>query len=132
MPAPPIDRTPSMTREQKIGEAMRRGALLLPAATGDLLKPLLQPQMLAVVAATVVAWAVSQLFGIGEVVDAVLLIATAISLRKAAVKGGTELFKFAKTAVHAMPAGTMTWTSQRSTSPRPCRSWVSRQSRRCC
>ena len=102
MPAPAVDRTPSLTPAQKVIEAMFLSDEFVPGAVGEQLKQLLTLQNAAILAASVVAWAVSQAFGIGEIFDAIMLVVAAGSIGvTAAWEGGGELVAFMKTAVRA-------------------------------
>lgn len=96
-----IDRTPTLTPAQKVGEAMRCGLRYMPADTARLVMQMLTPASIATIAATVAAWAVSQAFGIGEIVDAILLVAGVASLGLSVFSGGRELVAFMKGAVQA-------------------------------
>jgi hypothetical protein len=63
----------SMKVHEKVTEAIQRSIPRLPGATGELLASLLSPETLAIVSGTLIAWAGSHLFGVGEVVDLILL-----------------------------------------------------------
>lgn len=102
MPMPTVDPTPSLTPTQKVIEAMFRSDLFMPGAVGEQMKQLLTLQNAAILAASVVAWAVSQAFGVGEIFDAIMLVVAAGSIGvTAAWEGGGELVAFMKTAVRA-------------------------------
>lgn len=95
------DRTSSMSAKDKIGEAMRRSLPQLPDNAKATVLQMLQPWSLAIIAATLVAWVVSQFFGVGEIVDLILVVAGVFSLGFSVFSGARELYDFAKTAVNA-------------------------------
>ncbi|HMF54653.1 MAG TPA: hypothetical protein VK593_09900, partial [Edaphobacter sp.] len=65
----------ALSREKKVEETILRSLRLLPADVGAQLKSMLSPQSLAIVVASLVGLAVAQAFGIGELIDALVLIA---------------------------------------------------------
>jgi hypothetical protein len=89
-----------MSAEEKLGEVIKRAALLLPANIGKELLALLDPTTLAIVAAVVVAWAVSHFFGIGEIADVIMLIVGVVSLGPIAWKAGEHLISFANYTIN--------------------------------
>ena len=91
----------SMTREKKVEEMILRGSRLLPAEVGAQLRAMLTPQTLAVVVASLVALAVAQAFGIGELVDALVLIAGIGFCGWGAVDGCRDLLRSVRTALSA-------------------------------
>lgn len=63
-----------MTMEDRLGETLRR---TLPRVGPDVrgqLEALIEPQSLAIIAAVLVAWAVSHAFGVGEAIDIILAV----------------------------------------------------------
>jgi hypothetical protein len=62
---------------------------------------MLKPASSAIMAGTVAVWAGSQFFGIGEVVDAILLVIGVVTLGFSVFSGGQALYEFALTAAHA-------------------------------
>jgi hypothetical protein len=59
---------------EKIAEVLRRSKAYLPAAMGAQVDALISPANLAITAGTIVVWAGSHFFGVGEVVDVGLLL----------------------------------------------------------
>lgn len=90
-----------MTTLEKIGETIKRAIFLLPEDVGKELLALLDPVALAIVAGVLVVWAASHFFGVGEVVDVILIIVGVISLGPIAWKAGGHLIDYATTAVNA-------------------------------
>jgi hypothetical protein len=66
--------------EEKFAEALRRTAPKLPSNMHHEFEALLSPKSLGIVASGFVVWAGSHAFGVGEVVDIVLLIGGAVTL----------------------------------------------------
>jgi hypothetical protein len=62
-----------MSGVDKVGEAMRRSLPHLPSEARATIQLMLRPESLAIVAGTVVVWAGSHFFGVGEIVDVILL-----------------------------------------------------------
>lgn len=90
-----------LTTSAKIGEAIRHSLPHIPASARRTVNALLQPQTLAVIAGTLVFWVGSHAFGIGEIVDIILLGVGAISLGFAVFEGAGELYEFATGAIAA-------------------------------
>ena len=93
-----IDR---MSRAEKVGEAMRRSLPLLPSNARGLIESMLTPGSLAIIAGTLAVWAGSHFFGVGEVVDVILLGVGAIALGFSVFDGASELYDFAVGALEA-------------------------------
>jgi len=91
----------TMTRAQRLEEAMRRSLPLLPENVRLMMEGLLSPQSIAIVTATLVAWAGSHMAGIGEIVDAILLLAGAVALGWSVFAGAKELYEFGGLALGA-------------------------------
>ena len=91
----------NMTATQKVAEALRRSLPLLPDDARAEVAKLLEPGTLAILTGTLVVWAGSHFFGVGEVVDVILLAVGAAFLGMAAWDAGRELVSFATTAVNA-------------------------------
>ncbi len=92
---------PAMSREKKVEETILRGIRLLPGDVGAQLKSMLTPQTLAIMVASLVALAVAQAFGIGELIDALVLIAGIGFCGWGVVDGGRDLFRSIRTALSA-------------------------------
>lgn len=90
-----------MTTEEKVAEAMRRSVPLLPAAARDQVLALLEPSSIAIMAGTLVVWAGSHFFGVGEIVDVILLVVGFGFLGLAVFAGAQELYDFATIAIRA-------------------------------
>jgi hypothetical protein len=69
-----------MDLESRFGESLRRTAPLLPAEFREEFEELLTPTNLAIVAGVLAVWGASHAFGIGVVVDVLLLITGALFL----------------------------------------------------
>lgn len=85
----------------KFSEALRRTAPLLPASMQQEFLALLSPASLAIIAGTLVVWAGSHAFGVGQVVDLVLLAGGAIFLGLAVFDVAGELGDFLLVTSHA-------------------------------
>ena len=91
----------ALTREQKVEQAIWRGIKLLPGDVGAELMSFLTPKSIAITVGTLVGLAVAQAFGIGELADALLLIAGIGFCGWGAVDGCRDLYHFVKTALNA-------------------------------
>lgn len=80
--------------EDKFAEALCRTVPKLPGSMRHEFGVLLSPQSLSIMAGTLVVWAGSHAFGVGEVVDVVLLIGGAFFLGMAAFDVAGELGDF--------------------------------------
>lgn len=90
-----------MSSTDKIGEAMQRAIPMLPAEAQEQIKAMLTPESLAIVAGTLIVWAASHFFGIGEVVDIILLVAGVAFIGLGVFSGAEEFYAFAETAINA-------------------------------
>src|SRR5690349_22947573 len=79
----------------------RRSLPLLPASARDEIAKLIQPQTLAMVAGVLTAWVISHFFGVGEIVDAILIGAGVLAIGLSVFEGIDELYEFAKGALGA-------------------------------
>ena len=91
----------ALTSEQKVEQAIWRGVKLLPGDIGAELMSFLTTKSVAIMVGTLVGLAVAQAFGIGELADALLLIAGIGFCGWGAVDGCRDLFHFVKTAIGA-------------------------------
>ncbi len=91
----------NMSAEEKIGEAMRRSLPMLPAEARDQVAAMLTPTSLAIVAGTLIVWAGSHFFGVGEIVDVILLVVGVATIGLGVFSGASELYDFATTAINA-------------------------------
>lgn len=90
-----------MRNDQKVAEAMRRSLPHLPAEARNHVLALLEPSSIAIISGTLLVWAGSHFFGVGEIVDVILLGVGFGLLGMAVVTGAEELYKFATTALNA-------------------------------
>lgn len=90
-----------MSSADKIGEALRRSLPHLPADARAVVEVMVQPQSLALMAGMLVVWAGSHAFGVGEVVDIVLLGVGAVTLGFAVFEGAAALKDFVVGALGA-------------------------------
>jgi hypothetical protein len=91
----------TMSNQDKIGEAMKRSLPELPAEAQEVVKSLLSPLNLAIIAGTLVIWAGSHFFGVGELVDVILLAVGFVTIGIGVFSGAQELYAFATTAIDA-------------------------------
>lgn len=94
----PVD---AMSTERKIAETIRRALPLLPAQARAAVEALLSPTALAIIAVTLAVWAGSHFFGVGEIVDIILLVTGFAILGRSAWDLGKALWDFARLAVNA-------------------------------
>jgi hypothetical protein len=97
----------TMSKQERIGEAMRRSIPLLPAEAQEQVKAMLTPTSLAIVAGTLIVWAGSHFFGAGEIVDVVLLVVGAAFIGLGVFSGAGELYDFTTTAITAQNDGAL-------------------------
>ncbi|HEX8200199.1 MAG TPA: hypothetical protein VF590_06905, partial [Isosphaeraceae bacterium] len=90
-----------MSVQDKIAETIRRSLPLLPAGAREQVQAMLSPESLAIMAGTLVVWAGSHFFGIGEIVDVILLVAGFAVLGLSVFSGAQELYAFGTAAVNA-------------------------------
>jgi len=83
-----------MSVANKIGEAIRRSLPHIPVDAQASVRALLHPHSLAIVAGTLAVWAGSHAFGVGEIVDVILLSIGSVSLGFAVFEGAAELHNF--------------------------------------
>ncbi|MDR2154826.1 MAG: hypothetical protein LBE78_07360 [Burkholderiaceae bacterium] len=94
-----------MSDTEKIGEAMRRALPYVSPEAQSIIKSLLQPQTLAIIAGTLAVWAGSHAFGVGEIVDIILLGVGIATLGFAVFEGASELYEFTVGATRAHSDG---------------------------
>jgi len=90
-----------MSSTEKIGAALQRSLPYLPAGARATVEAMLTPTALALIAGTLVVWAGSHFFGVGEIVDIVLLGVGVVALGFAVFEGANELYEFASRALGA-------------------------------
>lgn len=87
--------------KEKFAEVLRRTGPKLPGEMKNQFMALLTPLNLSIMAGTLAAWAVSQFFGVGEIIDLLLLIVGAFFLGMAIFTVAKDLWLFAKGTVDA-------------------------------
>ena len=90
-----------MATGDKLTEAIRRALPLLPAESRTVFSAMLRPESIAMVAGTLVAWAGSHAFGVGEIADIVLLGVGFLALGFSIFEGASEFFHFVGGAANA-------------------------------
>jgi len=90
-----------MGKQEKIGEALRRSLPHLPSEARRTVEAMLTPTALAIVAGTLIAWAASHAFGVGEIVDVILVCAGIFTIGLAVFDGASELYSFTTKAIDA-------------------------------
>ncbi|MFO0907104.1 MAG: polymorphic toxin type 46 domain-containing protein [Isosphaeraceae bacterium] len=87
--------------DQKMIEAARRAANFLPLEMRDQFLELFAPEALAITAGVLVFWATSHAYGLGEIVDVILLILALAALGWQAVQVAKDLAAFVEEAADA-------------------------------
>lgn len=90
-----------MSREEKVSLAIWRCLPLLPAEVANELKQLLTPAAITIMVVVLAVWAASHFFGVGEIIDVILIIVGAITLGPIAVKAAEHLYYFASKSLYA-------------------------------
>jgi len=90
-----------MSSKDRIAEAMRRSLPFLPATARGTVDAMLRPDTLVFIAGTLAVWAGSHFFGVGEIVDIILLGIGVLTLGFAVFEGADALYKFATVALEA-------------------------------
>jgi hypothetical protein len=90
-----------MTTEEKVREALSRSLPLMPADAAAVIKGMLSPEAIALIAGTLVIWAGSHFFGVGEIVDAILLLVGFVAIGFSILDVAEHLYKFADNAINA-------------------------------
>src|SRR5690606_15063851 len=94
-----------MSKADKISEAMRRSLPHLPLEARRVVEGMLRPETIAIVSGTLMVWAGSHFFGVGEIVDIILLGVGVVALGFAVFEGAGELYEFGTTALSAHSSG---------------------------
>ena len=92
---------------------MKRSLPLLPMEARGVVEGMLRPETLAIVSGTLVVWAGSHLFGVGEIVDLALLALGVAALGFAVFDGAGELYAFATIAIDASSLAQLDEAGQR-------------------
>jgi hypothetical protein len=90
-----------MAVRDKIGEMLRRALPMLAGESRAIVESMIKPESLALLAGTLTVWAGSHFFGVGEIVDVILLGVGAIALGLSVFEGGDALYDFASGAINA-------------------------------
>jgi hypothetical protein len=90
-----------MSNSEKVKEAILRSKRFMPAQLAYQVEAFLTPENLALMTGTVVIWAGSHFFGVGEIVDVGLLLVGALFIGWSIESVGRDLIEFGTTAVRA-------------------------------
>lgn len=90
-----------MSPADKIGESIRRSLPHIPSGAKALVESMLKPETLAIITGTLVIWAGSHAFGVGEIVDVILLGIGVVTLGFAVFEGAGALYDFVTGAINA-------------------------------
>jgi hypothetical protein len=91
----------SMSTNEKIGEAIRRSLPFLAPEVRREIEKLLDPKALAIVGGVLGAWLLAHFFGVGEIVDAIVVGAGIVAIGIAVFDGIDELYHFASESISA-------------------------------
>jgi hypothetical protein len=91
----------SWSSSQKVEEAIRRSTKYMPADFARQVEAMLTPENLAILVGTLVIWAGSHFFGVGEIVDVGLLLVGAFTIGWSIGDVANNLYSFATTAINA-------------------------------
>jgi hypothetical protein len=83
-----------MSAAEKIGEAIRRSLPHIPSDAQALVRSFLHPHSLAIIAGTLAVWATSHAFGVGEIVDVILIGIGVATVGFSVFEGAVELYGF--------------------------------------
>jgi hypothetical protein len=84
------------SRQERLSAAINRSLPLLPGEVRNEVAAMVSPAGLAMMAAIIVVWGVSHFFGVGEIVDVILLITGGVMMGKAALDVANHLIEFVK------------------------------------
>src|ERR1700739_66709 len=90
-----------MTLDQRLGEALSRSKAYLAPDVGRFIGSFLSPTNLAILGGTLVVWAGSHFFGVGEIVDVLLLVVGAFTIGWSVGDVAELLYTFADKTVNA-------------------------------
>ena len=90
-----------MSTQEKVEAAIRLSLPLMPAEARAQLQALISPQSLAIITGTLILWAGSHFFGVGEIVDVIGLLVGFTLLGASVLEGGRSLYDFANGVVGA-------------------------------
>jgi hypothetical protein len=94
-----------LSAEERVGEAMRRAIPLLPSAVQEAIEAMLSPESLIIIAGSLILWAGSHVFGVGEIVDIILMVGGFLMLGKSVLDLADDIFKFARLTVSGRTDG---------------------------
>jgi len=86
---------------EKVAEAIRRSKKYLPAHLAEQVNMLLSPENLAILVGTLIVWAGSHFYGVGEIADVILLSIGAFAIGWSVVDVANMLYEFAVSSVNA-------------------------------
>lgn len=101
-----------MSAEGKLTEAIKRAIPMLPSKAQEQLKALLTPQALAIAVGTLVVWAGSHFFGVGEFVDIILLGVGAAFIGLGVFDGAAHFYDFVTIAINAKSDSDLTKSAE--------------------
>ncbi|MBI3683377.1 MAG: hypothetical protein HY235_23635 [Acidobacteria bacterium] len=81
--------------------ALERSLPLMPGDAAAVIKSMLTPASIAIMVGTLVVWAGSHFFGIGEIVDAILLLVGFVAIGFSVVDLAGRLYKFGDKSLNA-------------------------------
>lgn len=90
-----------MSKAEKLKAGIEHSVKYLPDSLKSVGQALVQPQALAIMVGTLIAWAASHAFGIGEIIDLVLLGVGVLSVGFSIFSGAGQLVEFVETALDA-------------------------------
>lgn len=90
-----------LSTREKVAEALKRSLPHLPSNARAVVESMLEPATLALIAGTLAVWAASHAFGVGEIVDALLLGVGVVALGFSVFEGASAFSLFAIGAVRA-------------------------------
>jgi len=81
---------------EKVSAAINRSLPLLPDHVASELRAMISPEALAIMGVVLAAWALSHFFGVGELVDLLLLITGGVMMGKAALDVANHIAEFVR------------------------------------
>lgn len=102
----------SMSPADKVAEALRRSLPYLPAEARQQVLALISPETIIIILGTLTIWAGSHFFGVGELVDIVLLLVGGAMIGGGVFQFAEELYKFATIALQARSEADLTAAGQ--------------------
>ena len=101
--SPPVATDPvaHMSKAEKLSAGIEHSLKYMPADLKSVGQALLEPKALAIMVGTLLAWAASHAFGIGEVIDLILLGIGVLSVGFSIFSGAGALVDFVETALDA-------------------------------